>query len=141
MQACLFSLLKRLVNFVDIATARQYPNKFDIALSQIAMLLLLLFALHRQRDWPHAHTTCGCDCCQGCCDSGHNDLQDQFPDVLVFHDILFYRFNNSFAAAIVSSDIKRRLSTTAIAFMSAGHSFSVSLSFPPKLVSLHTAAM
>ncbi len=72
--------------------------------------------------------------------NGDYRLNDEFPSFF-FHGILFYRFNNSFAAAIVSSDIKRRLSMTAIAFMSAGHSFSVSLSFPPKLVSLHTAAM
>lgn len=32
---------KWFVNFVDIATVRQYSNKFDTALSQIAMLRLL----------------------------------------------------------------------------------------------------
>ena len=42
------SLSKCSVNFVDIATARQYPNKFDIALSQIAMLLLLLLLTFRR---------------------------------------------------------------------------------------------
>ena len=95
----------------------------------------------RSSERAAAHARGRSYCGQGCRDCSHNDLQDQFPDVLVFHGFLFYWFNNSFAAAIVSSDIKRRLSMTAIAFMSAGHSFSVSLSFPPKLVSLHTAAM
>ena len=92
---------------------------------------------------PVADTTRGRDGGQGSCDGGYDDLQDHFPDVILFHSFLLSLdvYNNSFAAAIVSSDIKRRLSTTAIAFMSAGHSFSVSLSFPPKLVSLHTAAM
>ena len=77
-------------------------------------------------------------------DGGENGVDYHCPGVfsLLCHDFLcFYWFNNLRAASIVSSDIKRRLSMTAIAFMSAGHSFSVSLSFPPKLVSLHTAAM
>ena len=93
-------------------------------------------------EWTLAKTTRGRDGGQGSGDGGYDDLQDDFPDVILFHSFLcFYWFNNLRAASIVSSDIKRRLSMTAIAFMSAGHSFSVSLSFPPKLVSLHTASM
>ena len=37
---------------------------------------------------PIADTGGGRDGGQGCGDGGHNDLQDQFPDVLVFHGIL-----------------------------------------------------
>ena len=38
-------------------------------------------------DWTEAHATCSRDGGQGCRYRGHDDLQDQFPDVLVFHGI------------------------------------------------------
>ena len=39
----------------------------------------------RGSEWAVAAARSGGDGGQGCCDSGHNDLQDKFPDVLCFH--------------------------------------------------------
>ena len=40
-------------------------------------------------EWAVAHTRSGCDCGQGSGDSGHDDLQDDFPDVVLFHHIIY----------------------------------------------------
>ena len=40
-------------------------------------------------EWAVAHAACGCDCGQGSGDSGHDDLQDDFPDVVLFHHIIY----------------------------------------------------
>jgi len=39
-------------------------------------------------EWTVAHATRGCDGGQGCSDGSDDDLQDDFPDVFVFHSIL-----------------------------------------------------
>ena len=109
------------------------------------LIAAFLLFLHKPLywEWAFAHTTCSCDGGQGCRYGGHNYFQDYFPDTFSFHCffILLVNLYNSQPLAIVSSASVIELSCKAIALMSLGHSFSVSLSFPPNPVSLHTTLM